>query len=393
MERNSLLYRVIFFLISCITAITYEFSLGASGVASALFVGFMKGGLIFLLIIGLEASLRGISLRTFNTTLVGLALGALMGYVTVEVFGVLFSFLNLKLIPELTNFLASFVYLAALYLGIKATHAQAEVWWMSIPFVQLAPTGQAKKKELFLDISAIEDSRLADLARSGILDHQLVIPSFVLKEIQKGIDAQDEATKIRFRKCFEQIKRLENMPNLGLAIKEFHTSEADDLGTKLSRTAKLVGAYILTSEQNTIKQTEEEGVTIISIEAIANAIKPTAQRGEILTIKIQRPGKEPKQGVGYLEDGTMVVVNGGGDFLGETIKTLVLSQKYSSSGKIIFCNAITQDDKAPATRPPGHPEEVHTPVSPYTYSTERQPEVAGPIRMKKEGFYDPWHRH
>jgi len=392
MERNSLLYRVIFFLVSCITAITYELSLSTGGLASAIVVGIMKGGLIFLLIIGLESSLRGISLRMFNTTLVGLALGALMGYVAVETFGVLFSLLNLTLVPEIHHFLTSFVYLAALYIGIKTTHAHAEVWWMSIPFVQLAPTGQAKKKELFLDISAIEDSRLADLARSGILDHQLVIPSFVMKEIQKGIDAQDETTKIRFRKCFEQIKRLENMPNLGLAIKEFHTSEGEDLATKLARTAKLVGAYILTAEQSQIKQTDEEGVIIISIEAIANAIKPTAQRGEILTIKIQRPGKEPKQGVGYLEDGTMVVVNGGGDFLGETIKTLVLSQKYSSSGKIIFCNAITGDEKAAAPRTL-HPEESHAAVSPYSYSQERQPEVAGPIRMKKEGFYDPWNRH
>ena len=85
---------------------------------------------------------------------------------------------------------------------------------------------------------------------------------------------------------------------------------------------------------------EEDEVSVISLETIAAALKPGAQRGEILSIKIQRLGKEPKQGVGYLDDGTMVVVNGGGEFLGQLIRTQVLSQKYSSSGKIIFCNAL-----------------------------------------------------
>lgn len=402
MERNTfaLFYRLVFFVISCTAAMTYEFSVTTSNSLDALLVGFSKGMLLFLLLIGCEAGFKRISLRSFNTTLVGIAVGMLMGFVVSSCIQVIFSALGASPSSEIRSFVVLFIYLTALYMGIRATYSAAEVWWLSIPFVQLAPAGQSKKNEILLDLSAIEDSRLIDLARLGLLDHQLILASFVLKEIQKGMESADEIVKARYRKCLEYVKRLENMPTLGLQYKEFHTSELDDLPTKLLRTAKLLQAYIMTSEQGSFKQSEEEEVVIISIEAIANAIKPSAQRGEILSIKVQRPGKEPKQGVGYLDDGTMVVVNGGGDFLGETIKTQVLSQKYSSSGKIIFCNAL-YDEKIPI-RFPQASDDMSPSASPYAMAgvQERRDDLyAAPLaRSRKDpqherASYDPWNRH
>jgi len=401
MERNALFYRLMFFFISLVATTTYELS-GATtdNTMNALMMGITKGTLLFLFVMAFEFGIKRITLRSFNTALVGVAVGMLMGYVICSSIGTAFSIMGLKLSGDFHSFFILLTYLTSLYMGINATFAASEVWWLSIPFIQLAPAGQALKKEILLDLTAIEDIRLIDLARLGILDHQLVIPSFVLREIQKGMEAQDETTKTRYRKCFENIKRLENISTLGLQHKEFHTSELDDMATKLVRTAKLVQAHIITSELSSLKQGEEEGVTIISIEAIANAIKPSAQRGELLSIKIQRPGKEPKQGVGYLEDGTMVVVNGGGEFLGETIKTQVLSQKYSSSGKIIFCNAL-QDDKIPI-RFPQVGEESHTTASPYTAVAsheKREESYAQPLPRKRvepqheRQSYDPWNRH
>jgi|GEM_PF-280294 len=390
MERNVLFYRVVFFLLSCLVATTYEFSQAFTYPIATILLGLAKGSLLFLLILGLEISLKGISLRSFNTTCVGTALGAIMGFIICNCYETLFSFLGLKLAQELNSFLLAFFYLSSLYIGIKTTQNAAQVWWMSIPFVHLAPQNQIKKKELFLDINAIEDSRLHDLARTGILDNQLVVASFVMKEIQKGCEASDEGIKIRFKKCLEQLKRLENMPHLALTHKEFASTDADELIIKLIKSAKTDGAYVLTSEQPSIKQNDDDLAYVISLEALANAIKPTAQRGEILTIKIQRPGKEPKQGVGYLEDGTMVVVNGGGDFLGETIKTQVLSQKYSSSGKIIFCNAITPDEKGNLRVT----EDVsHYSGSPYGSYEKKEEVTAGAIRLKRDNLNDTWHRH
>jgi len=231
------------------------------------------------------------------------------------------------------------------------TVRSSESWWLSIPFVHLAPALKNQKKDILVDSSALEDSRLLELARSGLLDHQLIIPTFVLKEIQKEMDAQDETVRNRARKCFEHFKRLENLANLSLQVKEFHIHDSDEETSSLTQAAKLTQGYILTSQDQSIIRAEDDDPQVISLDTIAQALKPSAQRGEMLQIKIQRLGKEPKQGVGYLDDGTMVVVNGGGEFLGETIRTQVLSQKYSSSGKIVFCNALTHDMAAPSKIP------------------------------------------
>lgn len=396
MERNGLFFRMVFLFLSCLITTSYEFSQNSTNAFTTFLVGITEGFFVFSLLVALEIGLKRLTLRSFNTALVGIAVGTLMGFAVCATLSTAFSLLGLKPAPELHQVVTLFIYLTALYFGIIVTYSASEMWWLSIPFMQLTPAGQAKRKELLLDLSALEDTRLTDLAKSGLIDHQLVLPAFVLKEVQKGMEALDEATKTRFRKCFEHIKRLENMPALGMQQREFHTSELDDLSTKLFRTAKLIQAHILTSDQISFKLGEEEDVTVISLEAIANAIKPSAQRGEVLSIKIQRPGKEPKQGVGYLEDGTMVVVNGGGEFLGETIRTQVLSQKYSSSGKIIFCNALP-DDKMPMRVILN--DETQLNLSSYTFvaaKDEKREEVAVP-RLKKETNektqFDPWNRH
>lgn len=404
MERNAFVFRLVFLCIACLATTTYELLASpASDLFNSFFIGLSKGTLIFLLLVACELGFKRLSLRTFNTTLVGLVVGTLMGIAIGKSLQSLFSLLGVKPQNELYNFTILFSYLVSIYLSIIATYSAAEVWWLSIPFVQLSPTGQAKKRELILDLTAIEDTRLMDLARSGLLDHQLVLPTFITKEVQKGMEAQDEATKARFRKCYEHIKRLENLPTLGLLQKEFHISDIDDSSTKLINAAKLIQAHILTSDQGTVKPGEEDDVTIISLEGIANSIKPSAQRGEVLSIKIQRPGKEPKQGVGYLEDGTMVVVNGGGDFLGETIRTQVLSQKYSSSGKIIFCNALQTEDRIPIKpSPAGFGDDAHFNTSPYVMgaSLDKREEAFAPLpRLRKDipndksPYSDSWHRH
>ncbi|MBS0655768.1 MAG: hypothetical protein JSR46_08325 [Verrucomicrobia bacterium] len=246
---------------------------------------------------------------------------------------------------EVPNSLMVVAFFASVYLGIMLISTSAERWWLNIPFIRLAPAEQRKTREIIVDLAAIEDTRLIELARTGLLDHLLVVPTFIVKEIQKSLESPDEVTRTRGRKCHEHLKRLECLPQLGLTIKEFHFHDSEDLATRLTRAAKLTQAYLLTSQDVFSLKGEEDFVTTINLETISIALKPGAQRGEALSIKIQRLGKEPKQGVGYLEDGTMVVVNGGGEHLGQTIRTQVLSQKYSSSGKIIFCNAVTGDEK------------------------------------------------
>lgn len=127
---------------------------------------------------------------------------------------------------------------------------------------------------------------------------------------------------------------------------------------KLIRLARLQDANIMTADINRVQQAMIDGIRIINLHLLANALKPITQTGEFLHIKIQRYGKEPRQGVGYLEDGTMVVVNGGAEFIGETIKTQVLSVKHTSSGRMIFCNAM--DESLGLEEPPLTPQDAES---------------------------------
>lgn len=336
MERNGLFFRAFFLVFTCLTTLAYE------GFETFSIRGLVLGLVAFGTMYGMEYLLKKFSLRTLNTALIGLLVGSLIGFVIASSLRMILSLVDAS--SATINLVTLYSFLASVYIGIMRISTAQDSWWLTIPFVRLAPATQTKKRELLLDLTAIEDPRLLELARSGLLDHQLVVPTFLVKELQKSLESLDENSRMRARRCQEHLKRLETLPNLDLEIKEFHFTDTDELMAKLARAAKLTQAHILSSSEPSTLKSDEEMPNIISLDTIATALKPGAQRGEILSIKIQRLGKEPKQGVGYLEDGTMVVVNGGGEFLSETIRTQVLSQKYSSSGKIIFCNALGQNE-------------------------------------------------
>lgn len=197
---------------------------------------------------------------------------------------------------------------------------------------------------MLIDLSALNDSRIIDLASSGLLDLQLAIPRFLLKELNGLLEIGDEMQKSKARRCLDAVKKLENMPSLGLNIIETDFPDLKDSSAKIFRLARMLDANILTADLTRVQQSSLEGIRIVNIHMLANALKPLTQTGEYITIKIQRYGKEPRQGVGYLDDGTMVVVNGGAEFIGDSIKSQVLSVKHTSSGRMIFCNALDENN-------------------------------------------------
>lgn len=218
----------------------------------------------------------------------------------------------------------------------------ADELYVSIPFIKLAPTTE-KKKDLLVDLSALSDPRLIDLAASGLLDHQLIIPRFMIKELYAQSEMGDETLKGRARRSLDVLKKLEGFPSLELRYNDTDFPDVKELSGKFIRLARLLDANILNADMSRIQTATVEGIRIINIHALSNALKPLTQSGELIKIKIQRYGKEPRQGVGYLEDGTMVVVNGAGSYIGETIAAQVLSVKHTSSGRLIFCNALDED--------------------------------------------------
>lgn len=300
-------------------------------------VGLLSGGAMYAILIGMDVFFKQFNLKAFNTAALGLLFGFLMAEAAMFV-------LNGILAPQDSSTLLPLrfvVYLFCAYFGMIMTARSSEELHVSIPFIQFKQMSH-KKKDILVDISILTDPRIIDLASSGLLDHQLILPRFALKELYTLSETGDEGAKTRSRRCLEVIKKLEAITTLDLRYVDTDFPEIKDPMTKLIRMARFLDTNIITSDINRIQQASIEGVRIINIHMLSNALKPITQSGEFINIKIQRYGKEARQGVGYLEDGTMVVVNGGAEFIGETIKAQVLSVKHTSSGRMIFCNTCEE---------------------------------------------------
>ena len=194
-----------------------------------------------------------------------------------------------------------------------------------------------------LDASTLADSRLVDFAASGIIDNQLILAQVLIKDLYAQAESSDETIKAKAKRSLEIVKKLSELPHLELRYNDTDFPEVKDPMHKLLRLARLLNANIFTADLSRLQMASIEGIRVIHLHILSNALKPLMQAGEHIKIKIQRYGKEPRQGVGYLEDGTMVVVNGGGQYLGETIETQVLSVKHTSSGRMVFCNALEEE--------------------------------------------------
>lgn len=332
--------RLFFFILSIFFITTYMVT-GPSGYTLVNFlVGVGLGALLGTLLIGFDLLFKRYNLRSFNIAIVGLFIGYLMGQALVLIWSAIMdiSSASIHLNPKALEVIEICLFLFGTYIGTIMTMRASDELYVSIPFVKFTPTAQ-KKKDLIIDSSVLSDARILDLAASGIIDHHLILPRFLIKDLYAQTEVSDEIMRTKAKRSLETVKKLEQLPGLELRYNDTDFPEVKDSMNKLLRLARLLDGNILTADISRVQISAIEGVRIINIHALSNALKPLMQAGEKIKIKIQRFGKEPRQGVGYLEDGTMVVVNGGGAFIGDTIDAIVLSVKHTSSGRMIFCNA------------------------------------------------------
>lgn len=338
----SLIFARIFFAVLSIFFMTiYMISRPTGTVLVNALIGVVIGAALMVLLIGFDRVFRKFNLRIFNVMVIGLFIGYLMGQGIVLVFDAI---LELSSIPKfLTTQVLEIIKLALFlfgtYLGSIMTLRASDQLYISIPFVKFAPTSE-KKRDLLVDSSTLADARLIDLCSTGIFNYHLIIPRFIVKELYAQIETGNETIKSAARQGLDVIKKMEELPHLGLRFNDTDFPEVKDLQSKLIRLARFLDANILIADPSQVRMGFTEGVQMINLHSLSTALKPLMEMGESIHIKIQRYGKEPRQGVGYLEDGTMVVVNGGGNYIGETINAQVLSVKHTSSGRMIFCNVV-----------------------------------------------------
>lgn len=187
-----------------------------------------------------------------------------------------------------------------------------------------------------LDTSVIIDGRIIDVCKSRFLEGDLLVPRFILRELQGIADSADNLRRARGRRGLDVLKQLQQQPDLTVKVVEFDFPDISEVDAKLVRLAQQLHACILTNDYNLNKVAGLQQVTVLNLNDLANSLKPVVLPGEEMRVQIVKDGKEAGQGVGYLEDGTMVVVDNGRPYTGKTLKVVVTSIIQTSAGRMIF---------------------------------------------------------
>jgi uncharacterized protein YacL len=212
-----------------------------------------------------------------------------------------------------------------------------------------------RKAYKVLDTSVIIDGRVADICKTGFLEGTLVVPHFVLRELQQIADSADSIKRNRGRRGLDILEKVKSAPGVTVQIVEKDYPEVKEVDLKLIELAKELGAKIVTNDFNLNKVSQLRGVEVLNINELANALKPVVLPGETMKVFILKEGKEYNQGVAYLDDGTMVVVDNARRMIGKTIATQVTSVLQTTAGKMIF-GRFPEETEAPGPTPPPRPE-------------------------------------
>ena len=194
----------------------------------------------------------------------------------------------------------------------------------------------AKSSAKVLDTSAIIDGRIFDLCKTGFIEGTLVIPSFVLDELRHISDSSDSLKRNRGRRGLDILNKIQKELEIETEIWEGDFKEIAEVDSKLLKLAQVLGGKVVTNDYNLNKVAQVQGVEVLNINELANAIKPVAIPGEEMIVQVVKEGKEHSQGIAYLDDGTMIVVDGGKKHMGETIRVLVTSVLQTPAGRMIF---------------------------------------------------------
>lgn len=316
-----------------ISQVRPEFVGGTYGALFGILIGFGFGGLM----IALDEMLKGFSLRAFSATTFGLLLGMVVA-VLIDRSGLF------DRVDDDTRMLVRIgLFLAFSYIGIVlAMRSNKEDFSLIIPYVRFAPRNKPENL-LLLDTSAIIDGRIADLIEANFLEGIIVVPRFVLKELQQVADSSDPIKRARGRRGLEMLNRIQRNQRNEVKIHEGDFPEEKEVDAKLSRLAHNLGAKLFTNDHNLSRIAELQNVNCVNLHDLAKSLRSILLPGELLSMRIVREGKDKGQGIGYLPDGTMVVVNNGQSHVGQQVLVQVQSSLQTGAGVIVFADV----------RPPG----------------------------------------
>ncbi len=312
---------------------TQRFGLGIIGTeATRHWLSAGLGAVLGGLVIAFEMRVRQASLKT----LIGAAVGSILGIVGAFLIGVLISIQKEAAVSaEMQTFLTISLMGFMGYVGLMVGAAKGD-------YIDLSALGgifsdkNLKRDYKILDTSVIIDGRIADVAETGFLGGSLIIPHFILNELQQVADSADSSKRQRGRRGLDMLQRLRNNSKLDVQIVETDFPAIKEVDLKLIELGTQLDAVIVTNDFNLNKVAQLRGVPVLNINELANALKPVVLPGEAMRVFILKEGKEYNQGVAYLDDGTMVVVDNARRLIGKTADIAVTSVLQTTAGKMIF---------------------------------------------------------
>jgi uncharacterized protein YacL len=315
-----------------ITQVRPEYVGGSHSALIGAAFGFGFGGIL----IGIDEMLKSFSLRAFSAVTFGLLLGMCVAML-IDNSGL---FENAE--PAQRWLIRLGLFLGFSYIGIiLAMRSNKEDFSLIIPYVRFRPQNQPDSL-ILLDTSVIIDGRVADLIEAHFLEGLIVVPRFVLKEIQQVADSTDAIKRARGRRGLEMLNRIQRNTEAEVRIHEGDFPEEKEVDAKLIRLARNLNAKLYTNDYNLSKIAELQKISYVNLHEVAKCLKVILLPGEVLRLKIVREGKDKGQGIGYMPDGTMVVVQNGQSHIGEQVEAEVQSLLQTGAGIIVFADMKTR---------------------------------------------------
>ncbi len=328
------------------------------------------GAALAVIVVAAEWAMRQVSI----TDLLGALLGGAIGLGIAKTIGAAMYWADHA--DPRVRFLDSFVLLVLPYWGLILGGRRGE-WLHPTRLIGLFREAAPQKRYKILDTSVIIDGRIADICEAGFLDGTIVIPQFVLKELQLIADSADSLKRNRGRRGLDILQKIQKMAGLDVMISDADFPEVREVDLKLIELGRTTQGKIVTNDFNLNKVAQLRGVAVLNINELANALKPVVLPGEFMKVFILKEGKEYNQGVAYLDDGTMVVVDNARKMISKTIDIVVTSVLQTTAGKMIFGRYI---EAVPPSQTPGPGQgqpAAGAPVSPASVATAAAPPVGG----------------
>ncbi|HEX9045818.1 MAG TPA: PIN domain-containing protein [Verrucomicrobiae bacterium] len=301
-------------------------------------IGFGFGGLL----IAVDEMLKGFSLRAFSATTFGLMLGSVVALL-IDRSG-LFDDAD----ANTRQLIRIGLFVGFGYIGmVLAMRSNKEDFSLIIPYVRFAPKNQPDNL-LLLDTSVIIDGRIADLIETHLIEGLVIVPRFVLLELQHVADSADEIKRSRGQRGFEMLNRLQQNTKLEVRIHDGDFPDEKDVDAKLVRLARNLNAKLFTNDSNLAKVASLQHVQCVNLREVSLLMKVALIPGDLLQLKVVREGRDKGQGIGYLPDGTMVVINNGQSRVGQQVEVQVQSTVQTGAGILVFAEAKPEAPSAPS---------------------------------------------